>query len=69
MGQQRLDVGAAAGVEVVDAEHLVAARQQAFAEVGADETGAAGDHDPLRTEFALSAHLGISPGLDCRLWR
>ena len=32
--------------EVVDADDVVTLREQAFAEVGADEAGAAGDEDP-----------------------
>ena len=38
-----LDVGQRAGLEVVDADHAMAAPQQLLAEVRAEEAGAAGD--------------------------
>ena len=44
---QVIDVALGAGEEVVDAEHLVALLEQAVAEVGAEEAGAAGHEDPL----------------------
>ena len=37
----------AAGEEIVDAEHVVAGRQQPLAEMRAEKAGAAGDQDPL----------------------
>ena len=43
VGSQVLDIGRRAGDEVIDADDLVAARQKALAQVGADETRAAGD--------------------------
>ena len=36
-----------AGEEVVDAQHVVAVREQPVAQVRAEEAGAAGDEDPL----------------------
>ncbi len=45
MGDEGVEVFAAAGEEVVEAEDLVVFVQEAFAEVGADEAGAAGDED------------------------
>jgi hypothetical protein len=39
------NVAARAGVEIVYAEHIVACCQQAVAEVRAEETGSASDHD------------------------
>ena len=39
------DVGQIAGEQVVDADDRVAAIEQRFAEVGADEAGGAGDDD------------------------
>ena len=38
-----LDVGQRPGLEVVDADHAVAAREQLVAQVRAEEAGAAGD--------------------------
>jgi hypothetical protein len=38
------DVGPGAGQQVVDADHLVAAADQRFAEVGPDESRPAGDN-------------------------
>src|SRR5262249_44158356 len=43
--QQMLNVAPGSGVEVVDAEHFVAALQQPLAEMRADETGSAGDEN------------------------
>ena len=40
------DVVPAAGGEVVEADHRVAAGEQVVAQVRAEEPGAAGDHDP-----------------------
>ena len=42
-----LDVLQGAGVEVVQADHLVAIRQQALAQVRAQKTGTAGDDRAL----------------------
>jgi hypothetical protein len=48
----RLSLGA--GVEVVDAEHVVALSDKPLAEVAAEETGAAGDEDAFG--MAVFAH-------------
>jgi hypothetical protein len=63
--QQVLDVGARAGVEVVDADDVVALGHQPFAQVAAQEAGAAGDED-LAASVVL-AHAMELPGV-CR-WR
>src|SRR5690606_37977284 len=42
---QRRDIVLVAGIEVVDAEHVVAARDEALAQVRAQETRAARDED------------------------
>ncbi len=47
LADQVLDVASGARVEVVDAEHLLALGYQPFAEVGADEPGAARDQHAL----------------------
>ena len=39
------DIFPRTGVEVVDAEHIVAVGNEAVAQVGAQKTGAAGYHD------------------------
>ena len=44
---QVVDVPLGAGEQVVDAQHFVALGEQAVAQVGAQESGAAGDEDPL----------------------
>src|SRR6266404_4958842 len=46
VAEKRRDVVRRPRQEVVDADDVVTLREQAFAEVGADETGAAGDEDP-----------------------
>ena len=43
-----------AGEQVVDADDLVAAVEQGFAEVRADEAGAAGDDDARSAWWAVS---------------
>ena len=45
--EQRLDVVAGAGEEVVDADHVGAHVEQPLAEMRAEESGAAGDQDAL----------------------
>ena len=44
MSEKMLDILPAAGNEVVEADDLVALRQQAVAEMGAQEARSAGDH-------------------------
>ena len=56
MGQQMLDVVLAAGEEVVDADDVVAFRNQAIAKVRTEEPGAAGDENRLAI-----MHVGILP--------
>ena len=47
------DVVLVAGEVVVDAQHVVARRQQALAEMRAEEAGAAGHQNPLAHALAL----------------
>jgi hypothetical protein len=47
LAQQMLDVAAAAGEIVVDAQHFMAGRDQQVAQVRADETGSAADKYPV----------------------
>jgi hypothetical protein len=47
IAQQVGDVLLAAGIEVVNAQHVVAVAQQALAQVRAEEAGTAGDQDLL----------------------
>ena len=43
MSQERRDIAARSGEEIVDAEYVVSPRDQAFAQMRADEAGSAGD--------------------------
>ncbi len=45
VAQQVRDVALAAGEEIVDTEHIVAAADQAIAQVRTEKAGAAGDQD------------------------
>jgi hypothetical protein len=54
--EDRLDVGAGAGVEVVYTQHFVALVQQAGAKVGANKAGAAGHHDALGAKLSAGSH-------------
>ena len=57
-----LDVGRAAGDEVVDADDLVALRQEALAQVRADEARPAGDdcsHDDILLLGRYASFAGI----------
>jgi hypothetical protein len=49
--EQVLDVGACPGEEIVETHELVAVREEAIAEVGAEKASTAGHEDSL-------AHLG-----------
>ena len=58
MIEQRRDIGAGAGEEIVDAEHVMPALDQPGAEVRADEAGTPGDQNPLLNGIARGA-LGL----------
>ena len=61
--QQMRDVRLLAGEEIVQADHVVAHRDQPFAEVGAQKTGAAGDKNSLDHGLGLEGLRGwISKG-------
>jgi hypothetical protein len=47
LANEMLDVAARAGEEIVDTDYFRALRQQAVAQMGAEEAGAAGHHDAL----------------------
>jgi len=50
--EQVLDVGLAAGEEIVDAQYVVPGGKQALAQVRAEKTGSAGDEQLLHLEFS-----------------
>jgi hypothetical protein len=54
--EQVLDIRSAAGEEVVEADDVVALCQEPFADVGADETGAAGDEDAQGAPLGNQQH-------------
>ena len=56
--QQMLDVRLLAGEEIVQADHVVTVIDQSFAEVGAEETGAAGHEDSLDFGHFCSTLIG-----------
>ena len=57
--QQMSDVGPGAGIEVVDAQHFMAALDQPVAEMRAEEAGTTGDQDALAFEEGeLAGHAG-----------
>ena len=60
VGADVRDVGQRAGLEVVDADHAVAAAQQLVAEVRAEKAGAAGDQTGghCRNLRAAGLHAG-----------
>ena len=66
VGQHRQDVGLAARVEVVDAQHLVALTEQAPAQVRPDEARAAGDEDLAHCTTSASTMRRASSG--ARVW-
>ena len=61
IGQQMLDVLPPAGIEIIDAKHLVAVGEKPFAEMRADESRTSGDersysgkaHRKLPISFAI----------------
>lgn len=55
MGEQVSDVILAASEEIVDAEDVMAIRDQAVAEVRAEKTGAAGDEHTAK--FCRTSHF------------
>ena len=57
VAEQMGDVAPGAGVEVVDAQHLMALADQPLAQMRAQETRAAGHKHPLLLEIA-PAHRG-----------
>jgi hypothetical protein len=66
MVAQVFDVPLGAGEVVVDAQDFVARLQQALAQVGADEAGAARDQDLLGVGVVGARRQGLSP---CRRLR
>src|SRR5207253_3184473 len=71
MAEQVRDVAARAGVEVVDAQHLAALRDEPRAQVRADEARAAGDEHPVAVERAHGCTLALRAvppsGTECSL--
>jgi hypothetical protein len=61
--EEVLDVALAAGEEVVEADDFVAFVEEAFAEVGAEESGAAGDEDTHGEWGGLGVGL-LADGVD-----
>jgi hypothetical protein len=49
--QQMADVELAAGIKVIDAQHIMALCQQLFAQVRAEKTGATCHEDALAMQF------------------
>ena len=56
------EVGAAAGEQVVDDNHAPAFGEQSVAEMGSQETGAAGDQSALWAHAFLAAFLTAAAG-------
>jgi hypothetical protein len=62
--EEVLDVALAAGEEVVEADDFVAFVEEAFAEVGAEESGAAGNED-THGEWCVGWEWGLfADGVD-----
>jgi hypothetical protein len=59
MLEEVLDAPPVSGEGVVDADHLVAARDEAIAEVAAEEAGPAGDQAPLHGSGKYPMEEGV----------
>src|SRR5450755_1694784 len=62
MPDEMRDVVLVAGEEVVDAENVVAIRQQAFAEMRTQEAGPAGDQDSIHLQMLLCGWRVMNTG-------